>query len=114
MTPNHILTQKSSQVPPPGHFTDTEAYSRVRWKQVQTLAEEFWKKWKLEYLSSIIQRQKWNTPEQNLKIGDIVMLVEADKPRNQWKVISVDQVFPGNYGLVRNVAIRLGYARHCR
>ncbi|KAF6023746.1 hypothetical protein EB796_017947 [Bugula neritina] len=50
--PNHVLTQKSSQVPsPPGQFTDTDAYSRTRWKPVQSFAEEFWKTWKLEYLT---------------------------------------------------------------
>jgi len=42
ITPNHFLTQNSSQVPPPpGQFTDTDAYSRARWKRVQSFAEEF-------------------------------------------------------------------------
>jgi len=36
------------------------------------------------------------------------MLVENDRPRNQWRIGSVKQVYPGHDGLVINVDIKLG------
>ena len=109
ITPNHLLTLKSTQVPPPpGDFPEEDRYSASRWKRVQLFAEEFWKKWKVEYLTNIMKRQKWTTREENLKPGDIVLLVENEKPRNLWRIGSISEIFPGEDGLVRNVSITLG------
>ncbi|XP_023815425.1 uncharacterized protein LOC111948165 isoform X1 [Oryzias latipes] len=43
LTPNHILTMKSSVIlPPPGQFVTEDVYLRKRWRRVQFLANEFW------------------------------------------------------------------------
>ncbi|XP_067950302.1 uncharacterized protein [Watersipora subatra] len=109
ITPNHLLTQKASQVaPPPGDFSEEDIYSRARWRRVQSFANDFWNIWKTDYLSSITKRQKWTTAKENLAEGDLVLLTENDKPRNQWQIAVVEEVHPGTDGLVRNVTIRLG------
>ena len=108
ITRNHLLTQKVTQVPPPpGEITDNDTYSRERWRRVQIFAQEFWQIWKATYLSNIMKRQKWNTPQENLAEGDLVLLTD-DSSRNQWKMGIVEHVHPGKDGLVRNVTIRMG------
>lgn len=43
LTPNHILTMKSTIIlPPPGQFTREDLYLRKRWRRVQYLVNEFW------------------------------------------------------------------------
>lgn len=43
LTPNHLLTMKSSvPLPPPGEFIKEDLYARKRWRRVQYLAEQFW------------------------------------------------------------------------
>lgn len=64
-TPNHLLTTKPVvTLPPPGKFMKEDMYARRRWRHVQYLAEQFWSRWRKEYLSSIATRQtdtyKWN------------------------------------------------------
>ena len=60
LTPNHLLTMKTKVVlPPPGVFQSADKYCRKRWRRVQHLANEFWIRWKKEYLLSLQQRQKW-------------------------------------------------------
>jgi hypothetical protein len=60
LTPNHLLTMKTGIVlPPPGDFVKEDAYARKRWRQVQFLADQFWKRWRLEYLQKQQERQKW-------------------------------------------------------
>lgn len=43
LTPNHILTTKSTVIlPPPGKFQKNDVYMRRRWRRVQHLANLFW------------------------------------------------------------------------
>lgn len=75
LTPNHILTMKSSIIlPPPGQFVKEDLYLNKRWRRVQYLANEFWTRWKKEYLLNLQSRQKWHKSRRNLKINDIVLL----------------------------------------
>ena len=60
LTPNMLLTMKSDIVlQPPGTFVKEDLYAKKRWRQVQYLADQFWKRWRLEYLQGQQQRQKW-------------------------------------------------------
>ena len=80
ITPNHLLTMKNKIIfPPPGNFVREDIYARTRRRKVQYLAEQFWGKWREEYLL----RQKWSVPKRNLKIGDIV-IVQHETSRNEW------------------------------
>ena len=106
ITPNQLLLLRSEPVMPPGHFSSTENYSRRRWKQVQHLASEFWKRWRKEYLQTLQQRQKWNDRKPNLQDGDVVLIVENDTPRNLWKLGRVTKTFPDQNGLVRTVELK--------
>ena len=72
LTPSHLLTLKSKVVlPPPGMFQSPDLYSRKRWRRIQHLSNEFWCRWRKEFLLSLQQRTKWNRPRRNLSIGDI-------------------------------------------
>ena len=51
LTPNHLLTMKSSVVlPPPGSFQRADLYSKKRWRCFQYLVNDFWVKWKTDFL----------------------------------------------------------------
>ena len=107
LTPNHILTTKSTVVlPPPGNFQKNDVYMRRRWQRVQYLANLFWSRWKKEYLVVMQERSKWQHPQRNLVQGDIVMLRDENAPRNVWPLALVDQVQPDSQGLVRSVVVR--------
>ncbi|XP_051792767.1 uncharacterized protein LOC127530320 [Acanthochromis polyacanthus] len=109
LTPNHLLTMKSvTALPPPGRFIREDMYARKRWRHVQYLTEQFWSRWKREYLSQIATRQRWHTPRRNLKVGDIVVEKADDLPRNEWRLAKVVETVTDTDGLVRRVKIRLG------
>ena len=107
ITPNHFLTLKGRIVePPPGNFVKEDVFSRKQWRRVQYLCEQFWSKWKTEYLLLLQSRQKWTRPRRNVSVGDIVILVDESSPRNSWRLAKVIQVFPSKDGLVRKVQVR--------
>ncbi|XP_028858353.1 uncharacterized protein LOC114803153 [Denticeps clupeoides] len=106
LTPNHLVTMKTSTAPPPpGRFVKADLYARKRWRQIQYLLEQFWSRWRQEYLQNIMTRQKCNMPKRNMQIGDIVMDKDDLRPRSQWKFGQILDTVEDTDGLVRKVKI---------
>ena len=85
LSPSNLLTMKTSVIlPPPGVFQRTDVYMRKRWRRVQYLANLFSTRWKREYLLTLQQRSKWNSPKRNVAVGDIVLVKDDSSPRNTW------------------------------
>ena len=109
LTLNHLLTMKSSVLlPPPGKFVAEDVYARKRWRRVQYLMEQFWGRWRKEYLANITLRQHWHSSRRNVKIGDIVILKEEEIPRNEWRLGRVLDVCEDADGLVRKATVQMG------
>ena len=106
LTPNHLLTLKQKVVlPPPGNFQRADLYCRKWWRRVQYLANQFWARWRYEFLQNLQSRSKWMRPTRNLMVGDIVISKEDEGPRNQWPLAKVVEVYPSEDGYVRKVRI---------
>ena len=109
LTPNHLLRGKSKVVmPPPGEFSQGDVYSIKRWRCVQFLADQFGQRWRREYLQYLQLRSKWLREEKEPRVGDIVLITDANIPRNEWRRGTVIEVFPSRDGLVRSVKLRTG------
>lgn len=106
LTPNHILLMKGNPSLPPGLFEPHDLYLKRRWKQVQYIAELFWKRWVREYLPLLQERQKWNETRRNLKPGDIVVIMDPTAPRGSWPLGRVLEAFRDQKGFVRSVSLQ--------
>ena len=108
LTPNHLLTMKPKVIlPPPGKFQQADMYSRKWWRRVQYLANEFWLRWRREFLQSLQTRQKWVRPMRDLMVGDVVISKESEGRRSQWPLARVVQVHPSEDGRIRKVKIMM-------
>ena len=108
LTPNHLLTMKSKVIPPPpGEFQRADLYSKKRWRRVQYLVNEFWTRWRKDYLQSLQPRQKWMSKQRNLQVDDIVVVMDDNSPRNSWRIARVEEVYPDDDDLVRKVRIKI-------
>ena len=107
LTPNHLLTMKSKVLlPPPGEFVRNDIYLKKRWKRVQFLVNEFWLRWRKEYLNNLQSRQLWQKKSRNIEIGDIVLIKDVDTARNKWPLGIVKDVHTSDDGLVRRVSVK--------
>ncbi|XP_041455129.1 uncharacterized protein LOC121407938 [Lytechinus variegatus] len=106
LTPNSLLLMKQVTAPPPGRFTGTDVYARKRWRQMQHLSDLFWKRWLREYLPALQQRQRWQQPERNLQIGDVVLIADEMAPRCSWLMGRVLETHPDKQGYVRSVKVK--------
>ena len=69
-------------LPLPGEFQRADLYSRKRWQRVHFLVNEFWVRWRKDYLQTLQPRQRWVATRRNLQVGDIVIIKDDNLPRN--------------------------------
>ena len=67
-SPSHLLLLRSEVPLTPGVFRKKDLYPKGRWRQVQYLADQFWKRWSKEYLRLLQTRSKWHQERKNLSI----------------------------------------------
>ena len=90
----------------PGQFQKEDLYARRRWRQVQYMADLFWKRWIKEYLPQLQERQKWSNIRRNFTPGDIVVIVDDSAPRNSWLTGRIVETMMDKKGLVRQLRIK--------
>ena len=107
MSPSNLLTLKSNVVmPPPGEFSHPDVYSRKRWRRVQHIAEEFWKRWRKEFLQNLQTRQKWQKQTPNFTVGDIVLLKDECQ-QNQRPMARILSIETDEKRVVRTVTLHV-------
>ncbi|GJQ82633.1 hypothetical protein Trydic_g9938 [Trypoxylus dichotomus] len=96
---NYLTAIPEEEVQPP--------LNRVRWyKQLQQIAQHFWRRWSREYLSSLQQRTKWKETSSSQLNPETMVMLRDHLPPLLWKVGRVIASHPGSDGLVRVVNVR--------
>ena len=78
---------------------------RYSWHQSRALVDGFWRRWSRDYVAALQARPKWRQEEANLKVGDVVMLVDEQVRRCDWRTGVVVATDGGE--LVRSVDVRV-------
>ena len=98
LTPNHPLLGRASSCVPQGAFEEVRN-PRKRFEFVQSLAHHFWRRFIREYVPTLMLRSKWRTKGRQIKVGDVVLLVDFNVPRGKWELVLVKEVYPGTDGV---------------
>jgi hypothetical protein len=102
LTPNHFLIGKLGGAVSTDDLTDPVE----RWRRVHSLVDKFWKLFLQEYIPLLSNRGKWHTAKENIQVGEVVLQLDPNTPRGQWKLAIIEEVFPGQDGKVRRCKIR--------
>lgn len=106
LTPNHLLLLKTKPILPPRLFVREDLYLKPRWRQIQYMADLFWKRWTQEYLPLIQERPRWSKVKRNFAPGDIVVVVDSTAPRGSWLMGRILETKADAQGLVRTVRLQ--------
>ncbi|XP_055684811.1 uncharacterized protein LOC129790975 [Lutzomyia longipalpis] len=107
LTPGHFLTFGPPTQLPDDDLSHENVNHLQRWDLCQKIHQEFARKWKISYLTTLQERAKWQTERENLKIDDIVILHDPSVSRNhKWSTGRVIGVHRGVDGKVRVIDIR--------
>ena len=114
LTPNHFLHGRAGGEFAPSTVDTVDFSARKRWRRVQELVRHFWRRWLQEWLPSLARRPKWNAIRDNVKVGDLVLVIDPDVPRGQWSMGRIEEAYEGTDGHVRSVKLRKNGATYIR
>ena len=94
LTPNNFLAPAASAAEVLFDISPSSSGSdlRVSWKHAIAKVNSFWRAFRSDYLSLLHSREKWKTTKTDLKVSDLVILVDDSKSRNDWKLGRVESI----------------------
>lgn len=106
LTPAHFLIFDSLQSIPDPDYGSVQLNRLNRWQLVQRQLQDFWKRWRMEYLSQLQSRTKnWQAPTK-MEVGRLVVIVDGNQPPMRWKLGRVEMLHPGGDGITRVATIK--------
>ena len=110
LTPQHFLVGRLDT--PTGLQAEVDSQDIVnpsrRWRMVQHLVKEVWRRWLTEFVPQLSLRQKWRQTKEDIKVGEIVLVLTPDTSRRHWPLGRIAEVFPAKDGHTRVVDVRVG------
>uniref|UniRef100_A0A1I7ZUE2 DUF5641 domain-containing protein n=1 Tax=Steinernema glaseri TaxID=37863 RepID=A0A1I7ZUE2_9BILA len=126
ITVAYPLENHSSQEADDDYFPPSDAaILRTRMQTWEALKssieanERFWKIWREDYLTQLREHHKKRMDSHrsatNPKIGDVVLLVDNNQPRNQWDIGRITKIAPSHDDEIREVIVKkAGYGDEFR
>lgn len=109
LTPNHFLIGRTEITNDMLHEDDKRQalHPTKRWKYIQILMQHYWVRWQREVLQSYSGRNKWWKDTSNLKVDDLVIVLDPIETGRHWKLGRVTQVFHGFDQRVRAAIVKV-------
>ncbi|XP_055527359.1 uncharacterized protein LOC129719980 [Wyeomyia smithii] len=106
LTPSHFLVGSSLQAIPEPNLESVPFNRLNQWQQMQRNLQEFWRRWRREYLNQLQARQKrWKPPVQ-IQIGKLVVIQDDNLPPMRWRMGRITAIHPGDDNVVRVVTVK--------
>ena len=105
LTPNHMLLGRSSPESPPMDYSESDKFCQ-RVAFVSEVEKEWWERWVKFVLPTMFPLRKWKKEQDNLNVGDVVMLSFAGKVKDSYTLARVTAVHPDDNNLVRRVTVK--------
>ena len=105
LTPNHFLLLRANSEIPPGVY-EVKSH-KDNYQKIQNVVNKIWSFWLKDYLPTMISRAKWRKTERNHAVGDLVLVLEDNLPRNKWKMGRISRVYPDKKEIVRSADVEV-------
>lgn len=105
ITPNHFLIGRGELPNPQVPCEEFIGNLTKRRELCNEMVNNFWKRW-MSNIHRLSPRNKWKNEQEEVKEGDVVLIIEDNVKRGHWKMAEVTRVHVGDGGLVRVVEIR--------
>ncbi len=104
LTPNCLLLGRATALNP----NDWESeYPSVRSRQhlVASISNQFWVHWMELFAPSLVYQQKWHEKQRDIKKNDVVLVLDSNSLKGEYRLAIVTQTHPGRDGKVRTVTV---------
>ena len=87
---------------------------RKRYQQIQGITNEWWSLWMKHFVPNLQIRNKWFKKRENLKIGDVVLMIDPSVHRASWNMAIVEEVYPGTDNRIRSLKVKSSEGNYVR
>lgn len=91
----------------PSHSSSDIRDDRSVYRSGRLIADEITRRFFTNYLPILTKRTKWFRDEKSLKVGDLVLIIEPNDTRNEWKRGVVRRLYSGRDGRSRVADVAL-------
>ena len=85
LCPNDLLLGRNDRHAPYGCYNPASD-PKARFTFIQTLIDNFWRRWQRDYFPTLLVQQKWHSERRNLCVRDIVLVQDANALRGNWRM----------------------------
>ena len=104
LTPNCMLLGRATSVNPNVWQTDNFSM-KDRSRLVSSITDQFWMHWLELFAPTLVYRQKWHEKQRDLKVGDVVLVLDNETFKGKYKLAIVTDILPSRDGRVRKVVV---------
>ncbi|XP_029156123.1 uncharacterized protein LOC114946183 [Nylanderia fulva] len=106
LTPGHFLIGRPMVSVPEESVLAINPNRLSRWQLLNSMKEQIWRAWSLDYLHTLQQRNKWTDKSPCYRVGELALLKNPLLPPSKWELARITQIHPGSDGLVRVVTMQ--------
>lgn len=107
LSPGHFLIGRPITAIPYPDVTQCQVNRLDKFRRLQAISQEFWRRWQREYLPELQVRTKWKQHGSSIiNVGKLVLIKDINSPPMSWKLGRVTKLHPGSDGVVRVVDIK--------
>lgn len=104
LTPGHFLIGEPLLAIPEPPAPDKVPIIN-RYLQVTKMRDDFWSRYRKEYLHQLQVLPKWNQLKDSVQVGSLVVIKDENLPPARWALARVSKVFPDAAGVVRTTEL---------
>lgn len=107
LTPGHFLTGQPIITPLQPAWSSTPSNRLNAWQRIEQMRQEFWNRWRDEYLMELHRRNKCADHQRAFRIGDLVFVRKENTPPCHWPRGRIQELLvgPQSDGIVRSVRL---------
>ena len=105
LTPNDFLHGMADVEIEP-RIDDAPPDHARRWRRIQELLANMWRRWVREWIPSLSGRRTWRKEQPDASVGDVVIVVCEGAPRGRWPLGRIVDVRKGRDGHIRVVKVQ--------
>lgn len=106
LTPGHFLIGEAPITVPEESLIEVKLSALDRWRMIQKFTQIIWRRWQLEYLTTLQNRYKWTQKIKDISVGTIVLVKDDNLPPGKWLLGRVTAIHPGTDGITRVVTLQ--------
>lgn len=105
LSPGHFIIGRPLCAVSEPEIPTSSVTLKNRWKLLHQVFQTFWRRWSNEYLHTLQAKARWLVGEENIKLGELVLIKENCSSPLVWRLGRVQELLPGPDGIVRVVKL---------